>query len=136
MPGATGSRRVAVLYNILVMPNASTLAHRLQHVRRRLAELPGLALHGSFRSGTRRRHSSVICDEMQELGGRILPAKRGGHSTRFLEQLREEALAPLWPDPEDPTTVDASDAMPVRCSKSPHFLRICKYLAPIMMHQS
>ncbi len=51
---------------------------------------------------------------MQELGGRILPAMRGGHSVRFLDQLREEALAPLWPDPEDLSTLNASDAMPAR----------------------
>ena len=57
-------------------------------------------------------------DCWQELGGRILPATRGNHSTRFLDQLREEALAPLWPDPEDPLMMNVSDAMPVRAGRT------------------
>ena len=55
---------------------------------------------------------------VQELGGRILPAVRGAYSARFLEQLRDEALAPLWPDPEDLSTLDASDAMPARYTRT------------------
>ena len=51
---------------------------------------------------------------MQEFGGRILPAQRGEASSRLMQQLLDEAAAPLWPDPEDPSTEAASDAVPVR----------------------
>lgn len=54
----------------------------------------------------------------QELGGRVLPLKRGVSSKALLQQLRDEAAVPLWPDPEDPETVAASDAMLVCASPS------------------
>ena len=50
----------------------------------------------------------------QELGGRILPAERGNFSKALLQQLRDEADAPLWPDPEDPEVAAESDAIQVR----------------------
>ena len=60
------------------------------------------------------RHT-CIARPSQEFGGRILPVKRGQMSAKLLRQLQDEAVAPLWPDPEDTETEAASDAVPV-CS--------------------
>ena len=49
----------------------------------------------------------------QELGGRVLPEVRGAKSRAFLEQLQAEGGGPLWPDPEDPSTEAAADAIQV-----------------------
>ena len=61
----------------------------------------------------------VLADgHCRRLGGRILPAvpRRALHTVP--RPAAGEALAPLWPDPEDPLAANVSDAMPVPASRA------------------
>ena len=58
--------------------------------------------------------AEACCRVLQEFGGRILPANRSEQSLRLIQQLKDEAVAPLWPDPEVNATEAASNAVPVR----------------------
>ncbi len=49
----------------------------------------------------------------ERFGGRWLPEERGPHSLALRTQLLKDAPGvPLWPDPEDPSTIDAVSRTP------------------------